>query len=63
MKKILIIKHGSLGDLILSFGAMKTIKHQFPYADVFLVTQTNFKEIFKDLPYVQHIFEENRKNK
>ena len=49
MKKILIIKHGSLGDLILSFGAIKTIKHQFPNADLFLVTQTNFKEIFNDV--------------
>ena len=61
MKKILIIKHGSLGDLILSFGAIKTIKYQFPNADLFLVTQTNFKKIFRDLPYVEHIFEDNRK--
>lgn len=60
MKKILIIKHGSLGDLILSFGAIKTIKHYFPKANLFLLTQTNFKEIFKDLPYVDNIFEDNR---
>ena len=59
MKKILIIKHGSLGDLILSFGAIKTIKHYFPKANLFLLTQTNFKEIFKDLPYVDNIFEDN----
>ena len=60
IKNILIIKHGSLGDLILSFGAIKTIKHYFPKANLFLLTQTNFKEIFKDLPYVDNIFEDNR---
>jgi ADP-heptose:LPS heptosyltransferase len=61
MKNILIIKHGSLGDLILSFGAIKTIKHHFPKANLFLLTQTNFKVIFKDLPDVDRIFEDNRK--
>lgn len=61
MKNILIIKHGSLGDLILSFGAIKTIKHHFPKANLFLLTQTNFKAIFKNLPDVDHIFEDNRK--
>jgi ADP-heptose:LPS heptosyltransferase len=61
MKNILIIKHGSLGDLILSFGAIKTIKYHFPKVNLFLLTQTNFKAIFKNLPDVDHIFEDNRK--
>jgi ADP-heptose:LPS heptosyltransferase len=61
MKNILIIKHGSLGDLILSFGTIKTIKLHFPKANLFLLTQTNFKIIFKDLPDIDNIFEDNRK--
>ena len=28
--KILIIKHGSFGDLVLSTGAIKSIKTYFP---------------------------------
>lgn len=59
--KILIIKHGSLGDLILSFGAIRTIKQNYKNDDLFLLTQSNFKEIFDKLPYVKKILIDNRK--
>ena len=40
--KILIIKHGSLGDLVLSFGAIKTLNHHY-------ANQTNHKMVDLEL--------------
>ena len=39
MSNILIIKHGSLGDLIQANGAIKDIKNNFPKDKVLLFLQ------------------------
>ena len=57
---ILIIKHGSLGDLIVSFGAMKTLRVNYPNSNIYLLTQSNYKKTFKNLPYVNEICIDNR---
>ena len=57
---IIIIKHGSLGDLVLSFGAIKTLRENYPNSKIYLLTQSNYKKIFKDLPYVNEILIDNR---
>ncbi len=57
---ILIIKHGSLGDLIVSFGAMKTLRVNYPNSNIYLLTQSNYKKTFKNLPYVNKICIDNR---
>ena len=58
--KILIIKHGSLGDLVLSFGAIKTLNYHHPNDELYLLTQSNYKNIFIKLPYVKEILIDNR---
>ena len=60
--KILIIKHGSLGDLVLSFGAIKTLNYHYPKDELYLLTQPNYKNIFIKLPYVKEILTDNRSN-
>ncbi len=57
---ILVIKHGSLGDLVLSFGAIKTLKENYPNSNIYLLTQSNYKKIFINLPYVNKILVDNR---
>ena len=57
---ILIIKHGSLGDLVLSFGAIKTLRNNYPNSKIFLLTQSNYKNIFNELPFVNKICIDNR---
>ena len=37
---ILVIKHGSLGDLVLSFGAIKTLRENYPNSNIYLLTHT-----------------------
>ena len=57
---ILIIKHGSLGDIFLSVGAIQSIRQHYPDARLFLLTQSNYKNILKKFPEVDTILEDNR---
>ena len=57
---ILIIKHGSLGDLVMSFGAIKTIRVNYHNSLIFLLTQSNYKKFFNNLPFVNEILTDDR---
>ena len=57
---ILVIKHGSLGDIFLSVGAIQSIRQHYPDAKLFLLTQSNYKNILNKFPEVDTILEDNR---
>src|SRR6056300_1709102 len=57
---ILVIKHGSLGDIFLSVGAIQSIRQHYPDARLFLLTQSNYKNILNKFPEVDTILEDNR---
>ena len=57
---ILVIKHGSLGDIFLSIGAIQTIRRHYSGAKLILLTQTNYKKILLNLPDVDLILEDDR---
>lgn len=45
MKKILVIRLSSLGDIILSFPLLKKLKEKFPEAEIHFLTKKNYEEI------------------
>src|SRR6056300_1651844 len=57
---ILVIKHGALGDIFLSIGAIQSIRKHFPDSKLFLLTQSNYKNILSAFSEVDAIFEDNR---
>ena len=57
---ILVIKHGSLGDIFLSLGAIQSLRQHYPDACLYLLTQSNYKNILKKFPEVDTILEDNR---
>ena len=57
---ILVIKHGSLGDIFLSVGTIQSIRQHYPDARLFLLTQSNYKNILNKFPEVDTILEDNR---
>jgi len=57
---ILVIKHGALGDVFLSIGAIQTIRRHYTKANIFLLTQSNYKKILHNLPDVDIILEDDR---
>ena len=47
MKKILIIKHGGLGDLLQMTGVFSSLKKMYPKDRITLLTDIQFKHISK----------------
>ena len=60
MSNILIIKHGSLGDLIQANGAMKDIKKFYPNRKVFLLTSQPYSIFMSECPYLDGVLIDKR---
>lgn len=60
MEKILIIKHGALGDWITTTGAYKLIRKQHPNAHITLLTQSSFTGFAKETGWFDDVWADNR---
>ena len=60
MSNILIIKHGSLGDLIQANGAMKDIKKFYHNRKVFLLTSQQYAIFMSECPYIDGVIIDKR---
>ena len=62
MKKILIIKHGALGDVVLAMHSIFTIWKNFQEYEISVLTESKYKELFQCLPFIKNIKIDNRKS-
>ena len=60
MSNILIIKHGSLGDLIQANGAIKDIKNFYKNRKVFLLTAEAYSIFMSECPYLDGVIIDKR---
>ena len=60
MSNILIIKHGSLGDLIQANGAFKDIKKFYKNRKVFLLTSQPYAIFMSECPYLDGVIIDKR---
>ena len=60
MSNILIIKHGSLGDLIQANGAIKDIKEFYKNRKVFLLTSQQYSIFMSECPYIDGVLIDKR---
>ena len=60
MSNILIIKHGSLGDLIQANGAIQDIKNSFKTSRVLLLTSRAYLEFMSSCPYIDGVILDKR---
>ena len=60
MSNILIIKHGSLGDLIQANGAIKDIKEFYKNRKVFLLTSQQYSIFMSECPYIDGVIIDKR---
>tara|TARA_B100001063_G_C16672078_1_gene506925 strand:- start:155 stop:1087 length:933 start_codon:yes stop_codon:yes gene_type:complete len=60
MSNILIIKHGSLGDLIQANGAIKDIKNFYPNRKVLLLTTQPYSIFMSECPYLDGVIIDKR---
>ena len=60
MSNILIIKHGSLGDLIQANGAIKDIKNKLPEDKVLILTTPHYSRFMYSCPYIDGVLIDKR---
>jgi len=60
MSNILIIKHGSLGDLIQANGAIRDIKEFYENRKVFLLTSAPYSIFMSECPYIDGVIIDKR---
>ncbi len=60
MKNILIIKHGSLGDIVLSIYPIFSIKEKYKNSKVTILTEAKYQDLFKFIPFIDNIKVDNR---
>ena len=59
-KKILVVKHGSLGDIAFSLLAMGSIKKQYINAKIDLITEKKYSKFLNKSGLFNSILEDNR---
>ena len=60
INKILVIKHGSLGDMVFALEAMFSIRKHFKKSNIFILTENKFQKFFKKSNYFDGIILDNR---
>ena len=63
MKKILIIRFSSIGDIVLTTPVIRMLKQQVSETEVHYLTKIQFAEILENNPYIDklHLFSDNYK--
>ncbi len=59
-KRILVIKHGALGDVIMATGLFAAIRHHHPDAHHVLLTTPPFVDLVRQSPYFDDIWVDHR---
>ena len=61
MKKILIIRFSSIGDIVLASPVFRCLKNQLPNTEIHFCTKTQFKAVTEHNPYIDafHYFDNN----
>ena len=62
MKKILVIKHGSLGDIIFALPSMISIRKKYPESLIYLLTEEKYVSLLMKPKIFDKIFINNRKD-
>jgi len=60
MSNILIIKHGSLGDIVQASGAIQDISENYPQDQIHILTTKPYFELFKKNPLIDNVILDRR---
>ena len=60
MSNILIIKHGSLGDIVQISGALRDIRATHNESKIFLLTTRPYIELLSTCPYIDGVLIDRR---
>lgn len=55
IKRILIIRFSSIGDIVLTTPIVRTVKNRYPNAELHFLTKKNFASVSIDNPYIDQL--------
>ena len=59
-QRLLVIKHGALGDIVQGFGAFASLRHGHPTAHISLLTTPAFAELAGMMPWFDQVLVDRR---
>ena len=62
-RNILVIKHGSFGDIIQINGCLKDIRQNYLKSKIYILTTPAFKNYFEKCPFVDEVILDKRKSR
>lgn len=60
MKNILVIKHGSLGDIVFALPVMHSIRKHFPNASITVLTEKKYFDLLSKSKYFNNLLKDKR---
>ena len=61
MKKILIIRMSSIGDIVLATSFLKSVKHRYPDGEIHFLIKKEFSELVKNHPSIDKLISFDKK--
>ena len=61
--KILVIKHGSFGDIIQINGCLRDIRENYIDNEIYILTTPAFRSYFEKCPYIDKVIVDERKSR
>jgi len=56
VKKILIVRFSSIGDIVLTTPVVRCLKKSFPDSELHYLTKSKYKDIVKNNPYIEKVY-------
>ncbi len=63
IRNILLIQLGDIGDVLLTFPAIRALKENFPRADVFVAVREKAKELIEECPWATGVISVNEEKR
>jgi predicted lipopolysaccharide heptosyltransferase III len=63
IRNILLIQLGDIGDVLLTFPAIRSLKENFPRADVFVAVREKAKELIEECPWAAGVISVNEEKR
>lgn len=56
MKRILIVRFSSIGDIVLCTPVIRSLRQNYPSAKIDFLTKSKFQSVLENNPYLNHVF-------
>ena len=60
MKKILVVRFSSIGDIVLTTPVVRCLKQEFPDAEIHYITKSSYKILLANNPYIDKLYTINK---